>query len=84
MTDEERTTQERTAQEEPRVPFEGTPCATMMEKMMSQRGRGCAEVMSHMTDNQVADCDCTEMMAVFGGAREEAEEATSVGATGKV
>ncbi len=57
MTDKEKTTQE-----EPHVPFEGMPCASMMQKMMGQQGGGCgcAEMMP-------------QMMAMCGGPQAQSE-----------
>lgn len=60
------TDKQKTAQAEPRAPFEGMPFATMMKKMMGQQGGGCncAEMMA-------------QMMAMCGGAQASGETEAS-------
>lgn len=57
------------------APFGASSCMAMMEKMTGQQGQGdCAEMMSQMMP---------QMMATFGGAQGETEEATTAETTQK-
>ena len=85
MTDKQKTTQDNQG-----TPFSAGSCMAMMEKMVGQQGCGCAGMMSQMAGQQ-GQGGCAEMMsqmmpqmmAMFGGAQGEAEEASTAETTRK-